>query len=75
MQRQTRGARALCLDAHDLVISKYVAGRPKDDRFCGAALRHGLVRAEVLLARLADTEVDAEARASIAAKIARHAGA
>lgn len=69
----TRGARGLCLEAHDLVVSKYVAGREKDDRFCRAALKHGLVRADVLLERLVATDVEAALRARIEAKIAVHA--
>jgi hypothetical protein len=53
----TRGAKGLCLDSHDLVVSKYVAGRPKDRRFARAALSHGLVDADTLLARLRVTEL------------------
>jgi hypothetical protein len=53
----TRGAKGLCLDSHDLVVSKYVAGRPKDRRFARAALIHGLVDADTLLARLRVTEL------------------
>jgi len=58
----TRDYLGLCLEPHDLVVSKYIAGREKDLRFCGAALRHGLVDADVLLERLANTEVDAARR-------------
>ena len=36
----TRGATGLCLEVHDLLISKYVAGREKDHRFSAAAARH-----------------------------------
>jgi hypothetical protein len=66
----TRGATGLCLEPHDLVISKYVAGREKDDHFVREALRHRLVEPDVLLARLADTPVDDARRAQIAARIA-----
>lgn len=38
-----RGARGLCLEIHDLVLSKDVAGRAKDLRFTRAAAKHGLV--------------------------------
>ncbi len=31
----TNGVTGLCLDVHDLAISKYVAGRPKDLQFTG----------------------------------------
>lgn len=42
---------ALCLDPHDLVVSKLVAGREKDYEFARALLEAGLVRANVLRAR------------------------
>ncbi len=66
----TRGATGLCLEPHDLVISKYVAGREKDDHFVRQALRHRLVAPDVLLARLAETPLDDARRAQIAARIA-----
>ncbi len=37
---------ALCLDPHDLWISKAIAGRPKDREFCEALLTRNLVRTE-----------------------------
>ncbi len=67
----TRGATGLCLDVHDLVISKYVAGRDKDRDFVRAVLRHRLARPTVLLERLAATPVSAERRTDIAAQIGR----
>ena len=65
----TRGARGLCLEIHDLLLSKYVAGREKDRRFCAAALRHALARPEILEERLPGLPVDGEARARIARAI------
>jgi hypothetical protein len=53
----TRGATGLCLEIHDLVISKYVAGREKDGVFVRAAIRHGLVRREILRDRLGQTPI------------------
>jgi hypothetical protein len=50
----TRGASGLCLEIHDLVLSKYAAGREKDRRFNRAAIQHGLVQQAELLARLRD---------------------
>jgi hypothetical protein len=41
----TRGASGLCLEIHELLISKYAAGRDKDHRFSAAAARHGRLRA------------------------------
>ena len=48
----TAPARGLCLEAHDCVISKLVAGRGKDRDFADALLREGLVDAGVLLERI-----------------------
>jgi hypothetical protein len=47
-----------CLEAHDLVLSKYVASREKDRAFNRAAIRHGLVQRDVLLDRLGAMDVD-----------------
>jgi len=44
-------SRAVCLEPHDLVVSKLVAGREKDYRFARALLASGLIRADVLSAR------------------------
>jgi hypothetical protein len=54
----TRGATGLCLEVHDLLISKYVAGRDKDHRFTAAAARHRLADRACLLERLALTPVE-----------------
>ncbi len=51
----TNGIVALCLELHDLWISKAVAGRPKDFEFCRAFIRQSLVNPEKLLERLAVT--------------------
>ncbi len=56
--QNTRGATGWCLEAHDLVISKCVAGREKDRRFCATAIRHGLVNARTLEDRLQTTPID-----------------
>jgi len=66
----TRGATGLCLEPHDLVISKYVAGREKDNHFVREALRHRLVESDALLARLEATPLDVVRRRQIAARIA-----
>lgn len=41
-------SRAVCLEAHDLVIAKLVAGREKDLSFAGALIRHDLVDMTIL---------------------------
>ncbi len=55
----TQGATGWCLEVHDLVLSKYVAGREKDLEFVKAAARHGLVQRDELLKRLPTIPVDA----------------
>ncbi|HVU02050.1 MAG TPA: DUF6036 family nucleotidyltransferase [Polyangiaceae bacterium] len=69
----TRGAVGLCLEPHDLLISKYVAGREKDRRFAKDALRYGLVSPGTLRERLAETSVDDATRSRVAAAIAADA--
>lgn len=48
----TNGVTALCLEPHDLWISKAVAGRPKDKEFCRALIGRKLVETKVLRQRL-----------------------
>lgn len=68
----TWGITGYCLEPHDLLISKYLAGRPKDLEFCAAIVRAGLVQEELLLERLKQTESTAEERRKVAATIYRH---
>jgi hypothetical protein len=63
--QNTRGAKGLCLEIHDLVIAKYVAGREKDRRFNRAAARHALVSQSTLVERLDGTPVEPVARERI----------
>lgn len=53
---------ALCLELHDLVLSKAVAGRGRDWECVEIALREGLVEPDVLLARVDDLPVAASSR-------------
>jgi len=48
----TNGVTALCLEPHDLWISKAVAGRKKDREFCKALIKHDIVSAKTLQKRL-----------------------
>lgn len=66
----THGFVGLCLEVHDLLVSKYFAGREKDHAFCVAVVRAGLVDRTRLLQRLSDTDMDAPHRAGIEARIA-----
>lgn len=65
----TRGATGWCLEIHDLLVSKYVAGRDKDLAFTRTAAQHGLADPAILAARLASTPVADDVRALVAARI------
>ena len=65
----TNGYVGLCLEVHDLVISKYVAGREKDREFCRAVVRAGFVDRAVLADRLVRTGCDAERRTHVEALV------
>jgi hypothetical protein len=67
----TRGATGWCLEAHDLVLSKLVAGREKDLLFGEEAVRHGLVKVETLVERLRSTALSAELRPHVEQRIER----
>lgn len=56
-----RAAVALCLEVHDLVLSKCAAGRQQDWDFALVALREGLVEADELLARVDSMPLDEKA--------------
>ncbi len=65
----TRGATGWCLEIHDLLLSKYVAGREKDAEFTAVAVRHGMASREILSARVAEMSIDAARRKWILGKI------
>ncbi|HZW11306.1 MAG TPA: DUF6036 family nucleotidyltransferase [Phycisphaerales bacterium] len=67
----TGGATGLCLEPHDLAISKLVAGREKDLSYVAAMVRHRLVDPTVLQARLDLTTLDDALRAACAARLRR----
>jgi hypothetical protein len=71
----TRGICGLCLEANDLAISKYVAGRDKDLEFTHELAKQGMTEARVLLTRLDQTELTAEIREIVRARIRRDFGA
>jgi len=66
----TRGVKGLCLEPHDLAISKYVAGRDKDRIFTRELASRGLVDREKLLALVERTPISAELRERVRADIA-----
>jgi hypothetical protein len=61
----TEGAVGLCLDPHDLAISKYVARREKDILVTSELARRRLLDRKRLLELLESTPVDEPARARI----------
>ena len=65
----TAAGTGLCLEPHDLVISKYAAGREKDREYVRAALRHRLVDPSVLRQRLRATSIDQATRDRITRQI------
>jgi hypothetical protein len=68
-----RAVAGLCLEVHDLAVAKHVAGREKDLEFNRELARRGMTDSKTLLARLEDTEVAAEVRKIIEARIRRDA--
>lgn len=61
----------LCLEVHDLAVSKLVAGREKDLDFLRGLLSHRLAKAEVIRERLAVTPVALERRQICLARLQR----
>jgi hypothetical protein len=62
------------LEVHDLLLSKYVAARPKDLAFTQAAARARLADPAVLQDRVDSLSLPAEARAAVSVRIARDFG-
>ncbi len=65
----TLGKIGWCLEAHDLVISKYAAGREKDLDFVREVIRHRMVDERTLQERLGLTPLPEEQLTAIAASI------
>lgn len=67
----TAGVRGLCLEVHDLAISKYVAGREKDLAFTRALKLQGYTSKSMLLDRLQLMKVKAPLRRLVEGRIGR----
>ena len=67
----TSGYAGLCLEVHDLAISKYVAGREKDREFTRELARHSLINRTTLLRRLVATRLDPAVAKLVKGRIAR----
>ncbi len=67
----TRGVRGLCLEVHDLLVAKVIAGREKDIAFLREAARHQMADPEELLRRLRTVAVDSRVRENARTAIER----
>lgn len=67
----TGGVGGLCLEVHDLAISKYVAGREKDLAFTSALARHRLTARQTLFERAAATKLSPALRKLVEGRIGR----
>lgn len=66
----TGGATGWCLEIHDLLLSKCVAGRERDWEFVEEALRHELADPDELCRRASDLPLSAERVESIGEMLA-----
>ena len=68
--QNTNGITGLCLEVHDLAISKLVAGRTKDIEFIQELVRQDMVDQAILKKRLAATKLSEAGVAQIELRIA-----
>jgi hypothetical protein len=73
--QNTGGGTGLCLEIHDLAVSKLVAGREKDVDFIGGLLRHSLVQVPIIRERLTKTALPADRMQTCIARLDRLANA
>lgn len=60
IESDANGAKAYCLEPHDLVVAKLAAGREKDLIFIGSLIDRGLVNKETIAQRIEETTVPQE---------------
>ena len=65
----TDGITGLCINVHDLALSKYAAGREKDFEFNRALVDHEIVDKKILMDLLEKLPVSDDHKRKIAAKI------
>jgi hypothetical protein len=58
----TNGVTGLCLEVHDLAISKLVAGRPKDLEYAQELVRNKMIQQQIMRKRLAATALSEDER-------------
>ena len=61
----------LCLEVHDLALSKYVAAREKDREFTRELARRQMTDKKILLKRLATTGLDAALSRAVRRRVER----
>jgi len=66
---RTGGYIGLCMEIHDLALSKYGAGREKDRDFTRLLAKDGHIQKQILLERLEDVEADQAKHALIRERI------
>lgn len=67
--RSERRPVAFCLEPHDLVLAKCVAGRERDWRFAKVAIAAGLVDRATLLSRVGGLPIGSDGRQAIEARL------
>ena len=65
----TNGIAGLCLEVHDLAVSKFVAGRHKDLEFIQELIRHKMIQKKTMLIRIAEAELRNAERSRISSTI------
>lgn len=70
----TRGAQGLCLEIHDLLVAKAIAGRDKDLDFLTEAARNGMADRGTLISRLETVDVEPTIREAGRAVLIRALG-
>jgi hypothetical protein len=65
----TNGVVGLCLNLHDLAISKYVACRPKDLEFTKELARRRMTERKILKRRLEKTDLSPALRSKVLSTI------
>ena len=65
----TNGVSGLCLEVHDLAISKLVAARPKDLQFVQELIQQEMIEQMILIERLAETRLSETEQGSIKTRI------
>ena len=65
----TNGVSGLCLEVHDLAISKFVAARSKDLEYIQELIRQQMIEKTTLTERLAETQLSEAEHAGIKTRI------